>query len=112
MALGRSWEYIGKKTIRRLLALCALQPTLFKSVWLYLYVVNWEQSVCVSVLGVSSKYFGPLSVPLQKAASTTGASITIMMAASVAVTLPSTNRAKVRSDVLTTAREALLKFLI
>lgn len=39
--------------------------------------------------------------PLQKAASTRGASTTITMAASVAVTLPSTNRAKVRNDVST-----------
>lgn len=110
--MGIHWEENHKEVVS-----LALQPTftvatLFKSVWLYLYVVHCEWSVCVSVLGVSSKDFGPLSVPLQKAASTRGASITIMMAASVAVTPPSTNRAKVRSDVLTTTREAFLKFLI
>lgn len=53
--------------------------------------------VCMSAPGVCFKGFrSGLRLCVQKAASTREACITITMAASVAATLPSTNRAKVR----------------
>lgn len=110
--LGRNWQEYHKEVVSFVCSAANLYSENIVQKCIVAFTVYVVHCVCVSVLGDSFKVFGPLSVPLQKAASTRGASITIMMAASVAVTLPSTNRAKVRSDVLTPTREAFLKFLI
>lgn len=87
---------------RRLFALGAAQPA-FEVVTMRkrsIVDVKMRRDVCTS-----GSRLRPSASVFQKAASTREASATTTMAACVAATLPSTNRAKVREDVPATTRD-------